>query len=72
MQSKGRHAVSTSGPEHPPPEVRRRRRGPDWVWSFLGIFGIGQPIVDRERMYGEDRRNDPYQHDFDPNRKPDE
>ena len=28
-----------------------------------------QPIVDREKMYGDDPRNDPYRHDFDPNRK---
>jgi hypothetical protein len=38
---------------------------------LVGIFGFGQPIVDREKMYGEDQRNDPYRHDFDPDRKRD-
>lgn len=60
---------SPSEPNHgPSPEVRRRRVGPDWFWALLGTLGIGQPIVDREKLYGEDRGNDPYQTDFDPNR----
>ena len=61
--------MSQSGHEGPVPDVKRRRKGPDWWWKVIGIFGIGQPIVDREKMYGDDRQNDPYQHDFDPNRK---
>lgn len=48
-------------------EVKRRRKGPEWFWKIAGILGLGQPIVDRERMYGDDPHNDPYQHDFDPN-----
>ena len=61
--------MSQSGHETPAPEVKRRRKGPDWWWKLLGVFGLGQPIVDREKMYGDDPRNDPYQRDFDPNRK---
>ena len=54
---------------YPEREVRSRRAGPNWFWKILGALGIGQPIIDRERMYGSDPRNDPYQRDFDPNRK---
>ena len=53
----------------PAPEVRRRRTGPDWFWKLAGMLGLGGPVVDREKMYGDDPRNDPYQHDFDPNRR---
>ena len=60
---------SSSEQESPAPEVRRRRAGPGWLWKLAGLVGIGQPIVDREAMFGTDRRNDPYQHDFDPNRR---
>ena len=53
------------------PEARssrpRRRIGPSWFWALVGALGIGQPIVDRDKMYGADRRNDPYDPDFDPN-----
>lgn len=52
----------------PEPEPRRRRKGPDWFWAIAGVLGFGQPIVDREKMYGDDPRSDPYRHDFDPNR----
>lgn len=50
-------------------EVRRRRVGPGWFWKVVGIFADGQPIVDRERMFGDDPRNDPYRSEFDPNWK---
>ena len=35
-------------------------------WVIVGIFGIGGPIVDRQAMYGDDPRNDPYDIRFDP------
>ena len=43
------------------------RTGPDWFWKLAGMLGFRGPIVDREKMYGDDPGNDPYQHDFDPN-----
>ena len=53
----------------PQDEVRRRRTGPGWFWKLAGMLGFGPPIVDRERMYGDDPRNDPYGSEFDPNRR---
>ncbi|MBW3631600.1 MAG: hypothetical protein KY456_01090 [Chloroflexi bacterium] len=47
-------------------EVRHRRVGPEWFWRLAGVLGIGGPIVNREDMYGDDSRNDPYSQDFDP------
>ena len=35
-------------------------------WVVVGIIGMGQPIVDRRRMFGDDPKNDPYSIDFDP------
>jgi hypothetical protein len=60
---------SDSDRTSPSDEVRRRRSGPGWFWKLAGLVGIGQPIVDRESMYGDDPRNDPYSQDFDPNRR---
>jgi hypothetical protein len=34
------------------------------------VGGGGRVIVDRRDMYGDDPANDPYSHDFDPNRQP--
>jgi hypothetical protein len=34
-------------------------------WLIVGIFGIGQPIVDRRSMYGDDPANDPYSLEYD-------
>ena len=61
--------AESSGSERrgPPDEVRRRRVGSGWFWKVVGLVGFGQPIVDRERMYGDDPRNDQYGMDFDPN-----
>lgn len=50
-------------------EIRRRRVGPDWFWKVVGVLGGGQPIVNREEMYGDDRRNDPYSPDYDPDHR---
>lgn len=35
-------------------------------WAIVGLVGLGQPIVDRRSMYGDDPRNDPYSIEFDP------
>ena len=35
-------------------------------WVVVGLVGLGRPIVDRRSMYGDDRRNDPYDIEFDP------
>jgi hypothetical protein len=35
-------------------------------WVVVGVYGIGQPIVDRHSMFGDDPKNDPYSLDYDP------
>jgi hypothetical protein len=59
----------SSGGDETQKEVRRRRAGPGWFWAIVGALGLGQPTVDREKMYGDDPRNDPYRADYDPNRR---
>jgi hypothetical protein len=39
------------------------------LYLLLGVLGIGRPIVDREEMYGDDPRSDPYDPEFDPDRR---
>ena len=49
-----------------------RRNWRNWLenayWAIVGLVGLGQPIVDRRSMYGDDPRNDPYSLEFDPDR----
>jgi hypothetical protein len=39
--------------------------------AVVGVFGIGRPIVDRRKMYGDDPANDPYSQEYDPKKKRD-
>ncbi len=38
-------------------------------YAVVGVFGIGRPIVDRRKMYGDDPANDPYSIEYDPKKK---
>jgi hypothetical protein len=50
-------------------EIRRTRVGGNWFWRIVGVLGLGRPIVNREDVYGDDPRNDPYDSEFDPERR---
>jgi hypothetical protein len=57
--------------------IMKNKLGPSWIdhlarvyWAIVGLVGLGQPIVDRRSMYGDDPRNDPYNIEFDPSSNP--
>ena len=44
----------------------RRQALLDMYWAIVGLFGIGQPIVDRRAMFGDGPTADPYSLDWAP------
>jgi hypothetical protein len=68
-----RHAAPTTHeleqPEEPLVKSQNRRawrkRLSGIYWALVGLIGLGQPIVDRRSMYGDDPTNDPRSLEFD-------
>jgi hypothetical protein len=52
------------------PRRSLRQRLVDAYFALVGAVGggIGAPIVDRRRMYGDDPANDPFSREFDAGR----